>query len=116
MEEIGVIWKSCNPYTSPITIVKVLRSDSKWKIRFCNNTTELNKATIKDARLLPNFRMIFDKLGGAVIYTIMDMVAGYWQVRVRKENISKITFVTVWEQYKYLRMPFRLCNAPATFQ
>ena len=68
-------------------IVKVLRSDDKWKIRLCNDTTELNKATIKDARPLPNFRMIFDKLGEAVIYTIIDMVAGYWQVRVRKEDI-----------------------------
>ena len=66
--------------------------------------------------LLPNFHMIFDKLGGAVVYTIMDMVAGYWQVRVRKEDIPKTAFVTVWGQYEYLRMLFGLCNAPATFQ
>jgi len=38
--------------------------------------------------------MIFDKLGGAVVYTIMDMVVGYWQVRVWKEDISKTAFVT----------------------
>ncbi len=82
MEEIGVIQKSYNPYASPITIVEVLRSDGKQKIKLCSDTTNLNKATIKDAGLLPNFRMIFDKLGKAVVYTIMDMVAGYWQVRV----------------------------------
>ena len=43
--------------------------------------------------------MIFDKLEGAVVYTIMDMVVGYWQVRIRKEekeDIPKTTFVTVW--------------------
>ena len=72
--------------------------------------------TIKDAELLPNFRIIFDKLGGAVVYTIMDMVAEYWQVRVRKENIPKTAFVTIWEQYEYLRMPFRLYNISAIFQ
>jgi len=76
-------------------IVEVLRSDDKWKIRLCNDTTELNKATIKDAGPLYNFHMIFDKLEGAVVYTIMDMVAGYWQIRVRKEDISKTAFVTV---------------------
>ncbi len=77
IEEIGVIRKLCSSYASPITIVEVLRSDGKWKIRLCSDTTELNKATIKDAGLLPNFRMIFDKLGGAVVYTIMDMIAEY---------------------------------------
>ena len=82
MEEIGVIQKSCSPYISLITIVEVLRSDSKWKIRLCSDTTELNKATIKDAGLLPNFKMIFDKLEGIVVYIIMDIVAEYWQVRV----------------------------------
>ncbi len=58
--------------------------------------TELNKVTIKDAGPLPNFRMIFNKLEGAAVYTIIDMVAGYWQVRVRKEDIPKTAFVTVW--------------------
>ena len=77
MEEIGVIQKFYSPYASPITIVKVLRSDDKWKIRLCSDTTELNKVTIKDAGLLPNFRMIFDKLGEAIIYTIIDMIAEY---------------------------------------
>src|SRR6266540_4360115 len=49
MKEIRVIRKSCSPYASPITIVEVLRSDGKWKIRLCSDTTELNKVTIKDA-------------------------------------------------------------------
>ena len=74
----------------------MLRLDGKWKIRLCNDTTNLNKATIKNARLLPNFRMIFDKLERAVVYMIMNMVAEYWQVRVWKENIPKTAFVTVW--------------------
>ena len=95
MEEIGVIQKSCNPYALLITIVEVLRSDDKWKIRLCNDTTELNKATIKDAEPLSNFRMIFDKLGGAIVYTIMNMVIGYWQVRIQKEDILKIAFIIV---------------------
>ncbi len=82
IEEIEIIQKSYSLYASPITIVEVLRSDGKWKIRLYSNTTELNKAITKDARSLSNFHMIFDKLGGAVIYTIMDMVAGYWQMRI----------------------------------
>ncbi len=78
IEEIEVIWKLYNPYISSITIVEVLKSDGKWKIKFYSNTTELNKVTIKDAGSLPNFCMIFDKLEGTVIYTIINMVAEYW--------------------------------------
>jgi len=47
------------------------------KIRLCSDMIKLNKATIKDAKPLSNFRMIFDKLDEAVVYIIMDMVAGY---------------------------------------
>ena len=95
MEEIGVIRKLCSPYASLIIIVEVLKSDSKWKIRLCSDTTELNKAIIKDTGSLFNFRMIFDKLGKVVVYTIMDMIAEYWQVKVWKKDIPKTTFVIV---------------------
>jgi len=39
--------------------------------------------------------MIFDKLGEVVVYTIMNMVTEYWQVKVQKKNIPKTAFVTV---------------------
>jgi len=77
MEEIGIIRKLCSLYASSIIIIKVLKSDRKWKIKLCNDTTELNKVTIKDARSLLNFYMIFDKLEGAIVYTIIDMVIEY---------------------------------------
>ncbi len=77
IKEIKIIQKSCNPYISLITIVEVLRLNGKWKIRFYNNTIDLNKATIKNARPLSNFCMIFDKLKKAVVYIIMNMVVGY---------------------------------------
>jgi len=88
--------KSCSPYVLPIIIVEVLSSVSKWKIRLCSNTTNLNKVTIKDAEPLPNFRMIFNKLGRVIIYTIMDIIIRYWQVRVQKEDIPKTAFIIVW--------------------
>ena len=77
MKEIKVIQKLCSPYASPITIVKVLRLDGKQKIRLYNNTIELNKVIIKNVGFLPNFKIIFDKLEEVIVYTIMDIVAGY---------------------------------------
>src|SRR6266536_1573957 len=64
---------SSHEWTSYAVFGVKKKKDGQWKIRLCIDTTELNKATIKDAEPLPNFIIIFDKLGGAVVYTIIDI-------------------------------------------
>jgi len=53
---------------------------------------------------------------GAKWFSNFDLVAGYWQVKIRQEDIHKTTFVTPWGQYEYLRMPFGLYNALELFK
>ncbi|KAE8662742.1 hypothetical protein F3Y22_tig00113145pilonHSYRG00081 [Hibiscus syriacus] len=43
------------------------------------------------------------------------LVSGYYQVRIAKEDESKIACVTRFGSYKYLLMLFGFTNAPATF-
>ena len=47
----------------------------------------------------------------------MDLKSGFWQVKMAEESRQYTTF-TVGSMgiYKFLRMPYSLCNAPATFQ
>jgi len=56
---------------------------------------EFNKVTIKNVKPLFNFHIIFDKLGEAIVYTIINMIVEYWQVRVRKKDIPKTAFITI---------------------
>ncbi|GKG35720.1 RNA-directed DNA polymerase, partial [Tanacetum coccineum] len=42
--------------------------------------------------------------------------SGYFQIPIAPEDQWKTTFACPYGIFAYKRMPFRLCNAPATFQ
>ena len=94
MEVMQVIRKSCSPYALSITIVKVEKADETTKIRLCSDVTDLNEATIKDVGLIPHQQTVFDRMGGAKWFSNFDLVVGYWQVKIRQEDIHKTAFVT----------------------
>jgi hypothetical protein len=49
-------------------------------------------------------------------YTIiLDMFSGYHQIRVRKEDEEKTSFITPFGTFCFVRMPERLKNAGCTF-
>jgi len=86
------------------------------KLRFCANYRALNEVTKKDRHPLPVISEALDRLGGAKYFTKLDIKDAYHNIQIREADEWKTTFSTKVETYKYLVMPFRLCNAPAAFQ
>ena len=85
--------------------------------RFCIDLRRLNNRTVKDAYSLPRIESILDSLGGAQIFSTLDLKAGYWQVEMAEECKAYTAFTCgPLGFYECDTMPFGATNAPATFQ
>ncbi|KAL5574633.1 hypothetical protein UlMin_016332 [Ulmus minor] len=65
--------------------------------------------------LIPT-RTVTERLSGHDYYCFLDGYSGYNQIPLAPEDQEKTTFTCPYGTFAYRRMPFRLCNAPATFQ
>ena len=86
-------------------------------LRFCIDFRWLNARTKKDLCPLPRMQETMESLVGAQFFSTMDLKSGFWQVKMSEKSWQYIAF-TVGSMgiFEFLRMPYGLCNALATFQ
>ena len=112
MQKIGVIKPSKSPWSSPVVLVR--KRDGT--LRFCVDYRVLNSVTKPDVFPLPRINDLLDQLGKSKYYTTLDLVSGYWQIRVHANSQEKTAFATHQGLYEFRVMPFGVMNAPAVFQ
>jgi hypothetical protein len=83
--------------------------------RMCIDCRKLCKATRKDHYPLPYTFQMLERLSKHSHFCYFDGYYGFSQIPVHKDDQEKATFTCPFGTFSYRRMPFGLCNAPATF-
>ena len=129
--QAGIIYPiSDSPWVSPTQVVPkksgitVVQNDkgeevsthltSSWRV--CIDYRKLNVVTRIDHFLLPFIDQVLKRVSGHLFYYFLDGYSRYFQIEIDIEDHEKTIFTCPFETYAYRRMPFDLCNAPATFQ
>ncbi|GJT34239.1 reverse transcriptase domain-containing protein [Tanacetum coccineum] len=94
--------------------VMVKKHDGSW--RMCVDFKDLNKACPQDGYPLPEIDWKVESLCGYPFKCFLDAYKGYHQIKMAKEDEEKMAFITNQGIFCYLKMPFGLKNAGATYQ
>ena len=117
--ENGWIRPSLSPSAAPVLFVpkKPDPVTGKRSWRMCISYVALNAKTLnRIAYRLPRISELLARLSKAKFFSKLDLLDGFYQVRVRDADVGKTAFTTPYGNYEFKVMPMGLCGAPSTFQ
>ena len=84
-------------------------------LRLCIDYRELNKVTIMNICSILRIDDFFYQLVGLAMYSKIDLMSSYHQLKIRKKDVPKIAFRTRYGHYKFLVLPFvlRMLHTPS---
>ena len=127
LEKAGIIEQSLSPWASPVIIVPKKSAPGKPpRRRLCVDYRRVNtlqqevKRTDKTTGCLtlyplPKIDEMFAKLGGARVFSTIDLWSAYYHIGLTRESQAKSAFVVPMGKWQFERTPFpstdsRICG------
>ena len=110
--EAGIIRKSYSPYASPC----LFAPKADGSLRLCVDYRQLNLQTVRDRFPTPTAADLIQRTWGAKLFSKIDLMSGFHQLRIREEHAHKTAFVTEDGHYEWVVCPFGLSSTPSCFQ
>jgi hypothetical protein len=70
---------------------------------------------IKTTPPLPRIDDLLDRMQGAKVFSSLDLLSAYHQIKLVDDDVVKAAFKTPFGLFEYKVMPFGLTNAPSVF-
>ncbi len=114
----GLIEKSQSNYCFPILMVKKPQKEGQEvKYRMAVDYRALNTFIPLLPVELPRIKEILHKISGHTLYTVLDLKAAFFQIKIQPKDKEKLSFETgCLGQFSPNRLPFGLKNSGAYFQ
>ena len=84
-------------------------------MRWVCDFRKLNDVTVKDSFPLPLIEDNLFRLGKSTIFSTLDCSQAFHTIPIRAEDREKTAFGTPYGHYEFLKLPFGLSNAPASY-
>ncbi len=97
--ELGAIWPSSSPYSSPIVVIP--KKGGK-ELQICVDYCALNRCTKPGMYPLPCIDELMSKMGCSQYFSTLDLKNGYHHVQVHPDDVEKTAFICFAGLFEWL--------------
>jgi hypothetical protein len=85
-------------------------------VRTISDFRELNKCIVRKPYPIPKISTTLQKLEGFTYATILDLIMGYYTIRLDLTAAEMCTIMIPWGKYSYQRLPMGFAGSTDIFQ